>query len=270
MLNGRLNKPVSGTSRLLSCIVATVMVCSVARAEKTRLVARQDFSVDSSFTLDFGEEGGVASSQITRTEFVVDVDFENETAEFLFYDQDVEPLMIPFPGGALDTGPIGVVIVASHGGTYDAFNEEFSSTDDFAVHFDDENLAPLGITSPFVLQSTSVGTITFDDEAETGTVRFNWVGEFSLPVPTLPGVEIPFSYICQVNTVFRIPSVGNTDGDLDVDLRDFALLQSCLGGEGESVHHTRCALADLDRDGDVDLDDHPLLSDNVTGPMLIP
>ena len=50
------------------------------------------------------------------------------------------------------------------------------------------------------------------------------------------------------------PVAGDCDGDLDVDLADFAHLADCLGGPGIWVSDV-CGCADLDQDLDVDLAD---------------
>ena len=48
--------------------------------------------------------------------------------------------------------------------------------------------------------------------------------------------------------------VADLDFDADVDLRDFAIVQGCLGSEG--VGGDECRWADLDHDDDVDKEDY--------------
>ncbi len=68
----------------------------------------------------------------------------------------------------------------------------------------------------------------------------------------------------------RLILVGPARGDLDVnntvDLADFALMQACFSGAGNAVA-AGCNLADLDQDGDADLDDAMHLKGNLLGPV---
>jgi hypothetical protein len=58
--------------------------------------------------------------------------------------------------------------------------------------------------------------------------------------------------------------IGDFDGTGAVDLVDFAVFQGCFSGEEAPAEG--CAVADLDRDGDVDTGDLTLLADNLRGP----
>ncbi len=55
------------------------------------------------------------------------------------------------------------------------------------------------------------------------------------------------------------------DGDLDVDMDDFGLLQRCLSGAGVSVAGSACQAACLDNDEDVDLSDVSILRRCLSG-----
>lgn len=57
------------------------------------------------------------------------------------------------------------------------------------------------------------------------------------------------------------------DGDNDVDLDDYRFFDSCAGPPGERAYtpEERCAIADIDQDGDVDLVDYSLLQRVFTG-----
>ncbi|MCK4660445.1 MAG: hypothetical protein KAV82_13065 [Phycisphaerae bacterium] len=63
---------------------------------------------------------------------------------------------------------------------------------------------------------------------------------------------------------------GDWDGDCDVDLYDFAAMQICLGrqvGRAAGCKTDGCGFMDLDMDRDVDLPDHALFVDYLTGPV---
>jgi hypothetical protein len=83
--------------------------------------------------------------------------------------------------------------------------------------------------------------VTFDDEVAT------WGSAGRLTVDNL------------LLTTARNP---DCNGDNDVDLMDYAVMQACFGGS-MSPH---CACADVDNDGDIDLADHRLFSVQFEGP----
>ena len=58
---------------------------------------------------------------------------------------------------------------------------------------------------------------------------------------------------------------GDTDGDGDVDLADFALLPACLTGPGGGPVASGCNVFDLDWDDDVDLYDVAAFANAFTG-----
>jgi len=77
----------------------------------------------------------------------------------------------------------------------------------------------------------------------------------------------PFT-IDEPGTVRRLDLfVGDVglDGDGDGDLKDFALLQRCFTGSGGGLG-TGCSSADLEHDGDVDLDDYKIFRTRIAGP----
>jgi hypothetical protein len=70
----------------------------------------------------------------------------------------------------------------------------------------------------------------------------------------------------------RIPELivdtpGDTDGDWDLDLLDFARFQTCFTGEGPAGLEFPCTLSDIDEDDDVDLHDLAEFVRMVTGPV---
>jgi hypothetical protein len=64
----------------------------------------------------------------------------------------------------------------------------------------------------------------------------------------------------------RIPGSGDFTGDVDVDLKDFAGFQECIGTDGEPYVEESCEIFDIDFDDDVDLTDHELLIEKLAGP----
>ncbi|MBK9120552.1 MAG: hypothetical protein IPM18_13280 [Phycisphaerales bacterium] len=62
--------------------------------------------------------------------------------------------------------------------------------------------------------------------------------------------------------------VPNCNGDLSLDLRDFALVQACFAGSGVPVA-PECACGDLDGDGDVDAADGILNAIRIVPPLLV-
>jgi hypothetical protein len=66
--------------------------------------------------------------------------------------------------------------------------------------------------------------------------------------------------------VVRSPIPGDFDGDLDVDADDFAHLQACLSGAGNTQTNPDCFDAQLDGDDDVDSADLQIFLDCLSGP----
>ena|GEM_PF-6692254 len=72
-------------------------------------------------------------------------------------------------------------------------------------------------------------------------------------------------FIDQVSIDTRCVYAGDFDGDLDVDLADYALFQRCFTGPGVAPT-PECEVCDLERNNDVDLDDYAIFVSNLTGP----
>lgn len=235
---------------------------ATVHAEPIYLAATADPDEPSTFSLDFGMFGGVSSAAISSTEYVLELDHEAGTARFVDYRQDVAPLLLP---GGISTGEIFVTIVESGSGTIDESTGAFTTDDLYAVYFD-EDLSAFQLTSPVRLPGASTGTVLCDD-AGSGTISMEWAGQGQLPNPFDPKHPINFFYVCRVNTEFVVPGPGDVEGDVDVDLKDVALFQDCFSGADAAYAMDRCAIADYDHDGDVDLSDYPLVQQNATGPL---
>jgi hypothetical protein len=157
--------------------------------------------------LNFGDFGGVASSIITSTNYELSVDPKLGTARFVNYLQHVEPLTLP---GGFNTGAITVEVVAdSSAGAYDPLTGVFTTTELYAVYFEGD-LSAFNLTSPVLLPSSSTGTLLLDPVAG-GEVRMDWNGRGELANPFDPLSSIPFSYVCEVNTLFA-PTPANVVG----------------------------------------------------------
>ena len=66
--------------------------------------------------------------------------------------------------------------------------------------------------------------------------------------------------------VLLVSVPGDLDDDADVDLADFASLQTCFAGTEPPFDPLPCGLADLDTDGDVDVEDAQRFEAVMTGP----
>ncbi len=261
------------TRSIVSMLLTTSVLAFNAGAEPIYPFATLDTSkgTDNGFELDFIDFGFVTEAGIDDTEFVLRVEFTQDGVRFVDYCQNIAPLFLPGPDGTgISTGDILVEIDGSVAQTFDLETGEFVTTDLYAISFDGD-LSAFGIESPFILESTSRGTINFDptpaggDPTTTGTVELVWGGESELQNPTDPKVPLRFSYACKVVTEFVVTGIGDTDGDIDVDLADFALLQRCFTGSDVAFLGDVCELVDLDRDNDVDSADFDEFQNRVTG-----
>ncbi len=259
---------------LLSTMLTVSIFAFQTKADPIYPFAKLDQSSksDNGFDLNFIDVGFEQTSEITETEFVLRVEFTQDGVRFIDYCQSIDPLFLPGPdGGFISTGDIFVEIDESIAQSFDEVTGDFVTTDLYAITFDGD-LSAFGIESPYILESTSRGTINFDptpagsNSPTTGTVDLVWDGENELDNPVEPGATLRFAYACAVVTEFVVSDPGDTDGDIDVDLADFALLQRCFGGSDVAFASAVCELVDLDRDSDIDFDDFDAFQNGVTGP----
>ena len=115
-----------------------------------------------------------------------------------------------------------------------------------------------------------------EDQAETGAGEsgqfWRFTRRFALPEqPNVEYVRVSMItadslavFIDQVSVDTRCVWPGDVDGDVDVDLADFAWFQNCYAGGG--APESGCENADLDVDEDVDLDDAALMVAQFSGP----
>ncbi len=182
-----------------TCVLAVALLSgSAALAGPTILIAGNDPAVPSSFTLDFGEAGGIASARIATTDIALEVDPDRGTARFAEYFQEVEPLLLP---GGISTGNLTIEIVqGSSVGSYDQLTGEFVTEDRYAIHFEGD-LSAFGLESPLILESTSSGVVTL--HAELGSrIAMDWSGDGILVNPLDPTSLLEFSYTCRVSAAF--------------------------------------------------------------------
>lgn len=179
-------------------LVASLLIGAAASAEPTTLIAGGDPAVPSSFTLDFGAEGGVASARIVFTDIAFEVDADEGTARFVSYYQEVEPLLLP---GGFSTGNLVIEIVdGSSEGSYNERTGEFQTTEFYAIHFEGD-LSAFGLESPVFLPSASNGVVTLDVETG-GRISLDWVGDGQLANPSNPEEPLEFSYTCEARAAF--------------------------------------------------------------------
>lgn len=175
-------------------LMATGFAASHVAAAPVRVQGRQDQRVESSFALDFGAQGGVASAMISRTDFELEIDGVAGTAQFNSYDQDIDALTLP---GPLSTGAIRVQVVpGSSTGTFDRGTGAFVTNELYSIEFDGD-LSAYGLVSPVILPSQSVGVVDLENSS-AGRVTMNWAGS-NLNNPLIP---LDFSYICTLFATF--------------------------------------------------------------------
>jgi len=188
----------------MSACAALLGLAAAASAQSAHgrplsIVTDEDAAEPGAFTLDFGDIGIVARSNITSTHYELNVDVAHGTAHFVSYLQHVQPLALP---GGISTGDITVEVVAgSSTGTFDPITATFTTSETYAVHFTGD-LSAFGLTSPVLLPSASTGELVVDP-VEGGEVRMDWNGSGQLSNPFDPsGPPLSFTYACAVNTLF--------------------------------------------------------------------
>lgn len=230
------------------------VLATAAQAQPTTLVAQDDTANASTFTINFGAAfGGEQSVLISRTNMTLQIDETTGTALFLNYDQDIPPLMIPGDGipGAISTGNIRVTIPSSAGGTFDPATGVFETTDDYAIFFEGD-LTPFGITSPFILTSTSTGTV----DAGRNAIELIWNGSGQLANPVDPQAPpFDFTYSCSVFATVTARPCADFNDDNIVDTADLGALLACWGD----------TCGDLNGDSTTDLADMGLLFNRWNG-----
>ncbi|GJM24418.1 MAG: hypothetical protein DHS20C16_08330 [Phycisphaerae bacterium] len=206
-------------TRSIIAVIALVgmFTASTASATPYILSAVQDQSAqapDSTFALDFAGNGGVRDSDISDTTFGMEIDFDNETAKFTNYEQQIGSILLPNSAGPdVETGPITVSIIPGSepgrltdngDGTFD-----FETTDTYEITFTND-LSMFGFPGQSVLlPSTSLGTLTVDslrDDVIEGSAAMRWEDDSIMLDPSTTDPEnpilLPFHYVCDINSVF--------------------------------------------------------------------
>lgn len=188
---------------------AVALMCVVfvgsARAESIRVESGTNLSMESAFTLDFGEFGDIdglgalRTGTISSTDMELTIDPDFGIARFTRYDQEVAPIILP---GGFDTGNIRVLLVeGSSTGTFDRLTGVFVTNEEYAIFFEGD-LSAFGLESPVILPSSSTGVVSLED-LTIGSVALEWVGESTIGSGKF---AIPFNYFCVVNNQF-VPEV---------------------------------------------------------------
>lgn len=191
---GRIARMLSGAGCMAIACAGSLLMAGVTGAAPVEVNFTQDPVLESGFVLDFGFPGGVSAADVSDTEFDLEIDPASGTARFTRYSQLIAPLILQGPDGPVSTGDITVEILASLGGTFDRETGQFVTNDIYAVHFTGD-LSIFGITSPFVLPSSSTATIEYTDIAE-GVTELVWDGGSELG-------GFAFTYQCQVKGIFQ-------------------------------------------------------------------
>jgi hypothetical protein len=178
--------------------LAAAASSQASHAGPLSIVTSENPAQPGAFTLDFGDLGVVARSNITSTTYELAIDPARGTARFVSYLQHVEPLVLP---GGFSTGDITVEIVAgSSSGTFEPLTRTFTTSEQYAVHFTGD-LSAFGLSSPVLLPSSSVGALAVD-AGQGGEVVMDWDGFGQLANPFDPANPLTFTYRCAVNTLF--------------------------------------------------------------------
>ncbi len=202
-------------TRSIFAVAASVgmLAASTASATPYILSAVQDQSQsapDSTFALDFFGNGGVRDSEISNTTFGMEIDFDNETAKFTNYSQQIGSIALPNDSGPdVETGPITVSIIpgAEPGRLVDNLDGTFTfeTTDTYEITFTND-LSAYGFPGQSVLlPSSSIGTLTVDalrDGEIDGTASMRWEDSSAMLNPS-NGELMPFHYACDINSVFN-------------------------------------------------------------------
>lgn len=225
-----------------------------AMAAEQFLFTQQDPAVQSFFSIDFGPMGGVAEAEVADTQFLLKLDHVSDSAAFLRYHQHVDPLILP---GGISTGDITVTVVpgTSRGKLHS--DGTFETEEDYSIAFTGD-LRPYGLTSPVILPSKSNGTIRFET-TNTGRIELIWNGEGELANPFNPGVPIPFSYQCRVDTLHHVVTAGdlNCDGEVNAfDVEPF--ISALLDPQGYQQEFVACDPMMGDMNGDRRVDAHDI------------
>jgi|GEM_PF-4706875 len=179
--------------------VCVLGVVTAAQADPVSLVATQDPTVNSTFTLDFGVYGGPRQANITTTTYTLATDAAAGTARFTSYFQTVDPIELP---GGISTGAITVTIQESLPGPYDALTGQFATQDVYLIYFAGD-LTLFGLTSPVALPGSAAGTIAYTS-ATGGNIVSLWEGIGQLQNPSDPQNPITFTYNCHTRTTFFV------------------------------------------------------------------
>jgi hypothetical protein len=211
-------------TRSIFAVAALVgmFTASTASATPYILSAVQDQSAQapaSTFALDFAGNGGVRDSEISNTTFGMEIDFDNETASFTNYSQQIGSIALPnSTGDDIETGPITVSIIpgSEPGRLIDNLDGTFTfeTTDTYEITFTND-LSMYGFPGQSVLlPSTSIGTLTIDslrDDVIDGTASMIWEDDSIMldPSTTDPNnpILLPFHYACNINSVFNAVAV---------------------------------------------------------------
>ena len=187
---------VSTRRGVFAALAVALFATASLQAAPYTIIAVEDSANPGSFTLNFGEQGGISSGNITSTDYGLEIDPVLGTAQLVEYYQEVESLTL---FGQFPTGEIIVEVVeGTSEGTYDPETHEFTTTEMYAVYFT-ADLSAFGLESPVLLPSTSTGFLDLAAGRFRSHVDLQWAGVGQLGDPKDP---VEFSYTCDINTNF--------------------------------------------------------------------
>jgi hypothetical protein len=157
--------------------------------------------------------------------------------------------------GAIDNGPYDwLVSTFPDDSGLDGLNNTFA--DGSALYFAYAALGNPAWATPDGLLVTTLRFTALAETPETVLTILAETGQYSRTAVfdgETAGLDVHGALGNAKVTILALP--GNCDHDLDVDLRDYATLRDCLSGPDSGPPTQECQCADLDEDGDVDLED---------------
>lgn len=133
------------------------------------------------------------------------------------------------------------------------------------VTFDEDVFGIGGLSLDDVTVSSGSVTAVSSEENKL-TIELTGTTNGDMLTIAFPGIEDELANVSSDTLVFGV-LLGDSQGDMDVDVFDWALFQTCFTGDSGGPIDADCARADFIADGDVTSGDHAALVGGLTGPL---